>query len=277
MARPEVKPWMVRAMDGNDETEPTARAVLSSAYKPLDNLMAVQALAAAVTDRIGLEVKSQSLTGTRLYVQAIDRSTQRTIEVRTPNYRGERERTLFAGFTFSNSEVGMGAFALRESIFNQWCSNLATSEYVLRQTHVGTRFSSDEEVRKWVSDEALKADQVAMKLALRDAVVKAMDPATLDRWAHRMQLAAEPDRAMTRPVPEVIELSKKRYSWNDKETEDIMDCFIRAGDLSQFGLHSAVTEHAQKAEPDRAHELEVGSVQILDMGAKQWAALAQKG
>lgn len=275
---PANKEWLVRCLDDRDHCvegrHGIARAVLSSAYKPYDNTLAIEALAAAVSDRMGLEVKSQSLTDTRMYIQAVDATNKRTIMVNTPNYRGERERVLWAGFTFSNSEVGMGAFALRFMIFNQWCSNMATAAYMIRKTHVGSRFTADD-VKTWASREAIVADQAAMKLALRDATREALNGKLLDEYAHKMQIAADPERAMHLPVGEVIERSRKRFKWSEEQSQGILDSLSRGGgDHSQFGLHSAMTDYAKSLEPDKAHELETASIDMLELREGEWAALA---
>lgn len=264
----ESKPLMIRCY------KQEVRAVLSGSYLPLDHAFALDALLAGITDRMGVEMKSLALTDSRMYVQAVDSSTVKTITVQTPNYRGERERKLSMGFTFSNSEVGLGAFCLQEMVYNQWCSNLATFASVVRRTHLGARFQA-EEAREWASNEAIVADMAALKLALRDAVRYTLDPGRLDERAALMQAAAEADQVITKPLAEVMEVTQRLLGLTDQSTHGVLEALMADGDFSRFGLHSAVTKHAQGVDADLGHELEVGSTKLLAMAKPEWAEVAQ--
>jgi hypothetical protein len=72
-------------------------------------------------------------------------------------------------------------------------------------------------------------------------------------------------------VVEVVEQVGKKFSFNEGERKGILARLIEGGDLSRYGLHSAVTRHSADVENyDRATELEKMGGQIIDLAPSQW-------
>ena len=250
--------FMVRTLDDS------VRAILSDRFRPYDNGLALEALLPVVMERPEMEIKSQALTEKRLYIQAVDKSLATSVMVKG------KECPIFSGFTFSNSEVGCGAFVLAEYTWTQWCSNGATWDKELSRNHVGSKLNpgTEGEVADYFEDDTIWADAQAMQLKLRDTLKHLL---SAERHQARMVAITEAtERPITKPLSEVIEVTAKRMTLSQKEGEGILMHLAAGGDLTAWGLHSAITRHAQDVPADRAHELERVSTGIIEMTRSQW-------
>jgi hypothetical protein len=74
---------------------------------------------------------------------------------------------------------------------------------------------------------------------------------------------------------QVVEVTAKRFDLTDQERGGVLNALIEAGDLSQYGLHAAVTRYSQRDEVEymRATELERLGGQILDLSPRDWQVL----
>jgi hypothetical protein len=50
---------------------------------------------------------------------------------------------------------------------------------------------------------------------------------------------------------QVVDVTAKRFDLTDQERGGVLNALIEAGDLSQYGLHAAVTRYSQR---DVRHE-----------------------
>ncbi len=115
-------------------------------------------------------------------------------------------------------------------------------------------------MKKGLSIEELAAELTRQKIEKRDFVADLTEARTDE---------------MTRPVPEVMEISEKKFGLTQEETGGILGHLIKGGDLSRYGLHSAVTRFSQDVEDyDRATELEVLGGKIIEMPKNEWKAMA---
>ena len=72
------------------------------------------------------------------------------------------------------------------------------------------------------------------------------------------------------PVPQVVELTARQYGLNKAEEGDILQHLIAGGDLSLYGLSSAVTRASQDVESYDRTALEGLGWQIATMPREQW-------
>ena len=81
------------------------------------------------------------------------------------------------------------------------------------------------------------------------------------RWS------ATPGTRSTDPQ-ETIETVSQRLRFTDAQQHDILDHFIRGGDLTAGGVMHAVTSAAQiQDDADTAHEMESAALRALDLAA----------
>ena len=67
---------------------------------------------------------------------------------------------------------------------------------------------------------------------------------------------------------ETIETVSARLRFTDAQQHDILDHFIRGGDLTAGGVMHAVTSAAQiQDDADTAHEMESAALRALDLAA----------
>ena len=122
------------------------------------------------------------------------------------------------------------------------------------------------------SDEAIEADDQAFLLKLRDIVRGAAEAARFETVVGRLREAA--GVRITGRVPEVVELAAEQFGFNKNEADGILQHLITGGDLSLYGLSSAVTRASQDTESyDRATALESAGWQIATMPRDTWIAI----
>ena len=76
-------------------------------------------------------------------------------------------------------------------------------------------------------------------------------------------------------VTKVVEVVSEKHGFNEEEKKSVLAHLIERGDLSQWGLSSAITRTAEDVESyDRASELETVGGQVIELPANQWQAVA---
>jgi hypothetical protein len=122
------------------------------------------------------------------------------------------------------------------------------------------------------SNEALRADDRAFMLKLRDVVRTAVDEAKFAQVVSRLRASA--GVKITGDVPDVVELAAKEYGFTQGEQSGVLRHLIEGHDLSLYGLSNAVTRASQEAENyDRATAMEEAGWQIITMNPQLWRAL----
>jgi hypothetical protein len=257
---------LVRTARGADD-RPQARAFLSDRFRPLDHDRLLEAVM-PVLGMPGIRIASCELTAKRLYLKAV--SERVTGEVRV----GE---TVMAGVIISNSEVGFGAVSIQPLIYTVRCTNgLVIEDASLRQHHVGRRHGDpgDGDIRHLLSDEARDAEDHAFFLTVRDIAGAALSQSPFRQHLARLQSAAQ--LAIANPaLDRVVEVTARRFGLNDQEGAGVLAQLIRGGDLSQWGLCSAITRHSQDLDDyDRATELERVGGRLVDLPLADWDRLS---
>ena len=254
---------MLRTLDGR------ARAFLSDRYRRLDNFELAQTLLPILNDiGEGVRIESCALTEKRMYIKAI-----------TPRVGGQVKvgEEVCAGVFISNSEVGEGRLRVEPLVYTLACSNgmvvpksLGTA---LRRIHVGRRVENEADSYAIFRDETLQADDQAFFMAAADVVRAAVDEVRFRELTEAMRAAAE-----GRPLESVtlgVERLAKAEDLNDQEKDSVLTHLAAGGDLTQWGVLSAITRASQDVESyDRATELEELGGKVLAYSAREWDALA---
>lgn len=247
----------------------TARAFLSDRFRPLDNWQLLEAILPQLGEA-GMKIESCELTEKRLYIKALNTRVQG--EVR-------RGQTVQAGVMISNSEVGFGAVDIRPIIFTLACTNgMVIDDAAMRRNHVGRKNGAgagmnDENVQHLFSDETRAADDRAFFLKVRDVVKGSLDEAQFRMHVDKLQVAAGHKIESTQ-LDQVVEITAKRYAMSEGEGKGVLAHLISGGDLSQWGLCSAITRAAQDTtDYDRSTEMERIGGRLIEMDKADWRSL----
>jgi hypothetical protein len=264
--------FLVRCLRGEQGGTGVARAWLSDGYRPIDHLDTLM----AVFDGIRaagqpVVVDSCDLTERRMHVRVRCEAVQVMAPALLAGYRspftgasGADNPVVFAGFVVSNSETGCGACAVTPRLVAQVCSNgMTITRDAMRAVHLGGRL---EEGVRWSSD-TLDRQLGLITAKARDAVASFLSPAYAERVVRQLEKQAGHPVADAAKTVEVIS-ARLRYS--DAQQAQILDHFIKGGDLTAGGIMHAVTSAAQvQADGDDAWELEASALEALSLAASR--------
>jgi hypothetical protein len=259
----EPQPRMLRALDGK------ARAFLSDRYRRLDNAELARVLIPILGDIPDVRFESCALTEERMYIKAL-----------TPRVTGQVKvgEEVCAGVLIANSEVGVGSLRIEPFVYTLACTNgmvipRSLGAAALRRVHVGRRVESDDTFRVF-RDETLMADDRAFFMACADVVRAAVDEVRFRELVEAMQRAAQDEPVQSAPA--AVQLLQKRENLTDHERDSVLTHLAAGGDLSRWGLLSAVTRHAEDVDSyDRATELEELGGKMLAYTSREWAGLVE--
>lgn len=246
---------MVRTLDGR------ARAFLSDRYRRIDNHEIAETVLPIIGKMQGAEIISCELTESRMYLKVVNPRLETEVK------KGD---IVQAGIVISNSETGQGAVNVHPLIYRLVCLNgmIAAGEGQ-RKYHVGRGIEADDNYEVY-RDETVAADDKAFMLKLQDTVQAAMDEARFQQIVSRMQDATAA-KITGVDIPKVVELTSKEYGLNQGENSGVLRHLIEGGDLSLFGISSAITRHSQDIESyDRATDLEIIGWNVLGMSRAMW-------
>ena len=265
-----------RTLDGR------VRAFLSDKFMPFDNYDFAAAALPILSQR-KLDVMSCEVTERRLYIKAVDQQLFRDVPV--GHRMGDGTHRIFdtcaPAIILSNSEVGFGRLVIETGVYTSGCTNLALfAKGGMRRTHVGARHKlldnvDVEDLDEILSDQAKQKMMEALWLQARDVIGSAFDTGTMTKRIEQMEVAAGrmiPEKA----VEKVMEIVQKQHGLSDGERGSVFEHLIAGGNLSQYGLHAAVTRAAADVDNyDRATELEYLGGRVLELPANQWKELAE--
>jgi len=242
----------VRTLDG------TARAFLSDRYRRIDNYDIAKASLPVIGEMTDARVESCEVTENRMYLKVVN--PRLTAEVT----KGD---VVQAGIIISNSEVGLGSVTVMPLVFRLVCLNgMVVNDLGQRKYHIGRE---NEEAWELYSDDTLQADDTAFMLKLADIVRTAVDEAKFGMVVGKLREAAAV--RITGHVPEVVELTARQFGINKDEETDILQHLITGGELTLYGLSSAVTRASQDvSDYDRATALEGVGWSIATMPRDIW-------
>lgn len=257
--------WMVRTLDG------TARAVLSDAYRRLDNFEIANAVIPILGELPGVQVRSTDLTDTHMHIKAVT-----NIEGEVKGSRQVND-IVRAGVYIGNSEVGYGSVTVYPFVERLVCLNGMTVQEegnagMMKRVHLGRRVDADGAGRVF-RDETRRQDDLAFMMALGDVVRAAVDEVRFRELVESMSAATE--GAKLSNVAAAVEVLAKNEGLGETEASSVLQHLAEGGDLSRWGLLNAVTRTAEDVESyDRATELEALGGKILRYAPRQWDQVA---
>ncbi len=262
---------MVRTLDGR------MRAFLSPKYRPLDNFdLGNTVLPVLLAERA--EIVSAAITETRMYIKAIlprlsDELPEGLAHGVGHNFM-DRGRVA-AAVTISNSEVGDGTLSVIPSVFTFRCTNLAQiAAAAMKKFHVGRGHDALDSYEVF-RDETRQADDHAFWLKVQDVARSAFDETKFRAAIERMKAATETP-IVSGDLPKVVEVAVGRLGLADGLSGSILTQLARSGDLTQWGLSSAITRVANDhADYEGATELERVGGRVIDLPASDWKAIAE--
>lgn len=241
-----------------------ARAFLSSKYRPIDNAEIAEMVLPIIGVIDGVKVESCEITESRMYIKCVNQRLQK--EVVPGDF-------VQAGIVISNSEVGLGCVSVEPLIYRLVCSNgMIVNEARTRSRHVGRTLTAGDDYAIYQDDTKL-ADDKAMYLKIRDTVKSVVDDVRFGHYVDQMRGAKEA-RLISPDIPNVVEVTAKRYAITKDEGSGVLDHLIRGGDLSLYGLANAVTRYSQDVKSyDRATELERIGYDVMMMPKQTWKSI----
>lgn len=261
---------MIRVLDGN------ARAFLSDRYRPLENEDLAEAVLPVLNDA-QVEILSCEVTERRIYIKAVDGRIRQDIPKGARMGDGSHHifDTISPALVISNSEVGLGALSVEAGVWTRACTNMAIfSQASMRKYHVGGRHELTENLQELLSDKTKRLTDAATWAQVRDVVAGAFNEAKFT--AQAMELRGLTEQKITGDIPEVVELTAKRFNLNDGERRTVLQHLIEGADLTRYGLFNAITRTAEDAESyDRATELERLGGQVISLAANDWRVIAE--
>lgn len=258
---------MLRTLDDK------ARAFLSNSFRPLDN----DALAEAVIPplmKMGVQVVSAEITERRFYLKVVDNRIERELKGREWGKDHHIFDTCCPAMVVSNSEIGMGRMSVETGVYTKVCTNLAVfAEHSKRKAHLGGRYELGDDVYEMLSSDTRKLTDQALWAQISDYVTGAFERARFDALCDKIE-GTRDNKVEGDPI-KTVELVQKDFGLNDTEKSSILQLFLKGGDLSQYGLHAAVTRAAEDlGDYDRASEFEKIGGRIIELPKTDWQRLA---
>jgi hypothetical protein len=279
--------FLLRMFAGSEPgQEGVLRALLSDRFGIVDNLDVLTAVLDGIRQaNVDVEIRDCDLTDSRMNVKAFSPQVSalapeflkgyrnpfdhRELADRRDRISGDldywrgiaaregmgfeagQEPIVFAGFRFSNSEVGKGAVSLVPEVMVKVCRNgLVLNAFAMNKVHLGARM-----------DEGIQWNQEVQGKAL--AVITAQAKQAVAEWMSPEFLAArvsEIETACGAPVTEPEKAMKvlgKKLGFTEGERDGILSHFIAGGQLTAGGVANAITSFSQTvSDGDRADALD---------------------
>jgi len=247
-----------------------ARAFLSDGYKVIDHLdVLVAALDGIRQAGHPVEVEECDLTERRMYVKVRSDAVQVMAPLLMAGYRspftgasGADNPFISGGLVLTNSETGCGACALTPRMVAQVCRNgMTITRDAKRMIHLGERQQAGV---TWAGDTTDKS--LALLTAMvRDTVTSILDPAYVQRAVRALE--KEAGHPVQNPV-EAVKVISTRLRYTDAQQADVLNHFIKGGDLTAGGIMHAITSAAQiQGNADDAWDLENTAIDALRLAA----------
>lgn len=261
---------MLRTLDGK------VRAVLSPKFRALDNYDLAQAVLPTLIEN-KVQITSCELTETRMYIKGILPELSDEIPAGLTLGQGHNavdRGTVVAAVVISNSDIGAGTLRVEPSVFTTFCTNLAVlADAAMKKYHAGRANQADETWQVF-ADETRRADDAAFWMKVRDITKAAFDAKQFKAAVERIRRAA--DKAIVvDDLPKVVDLTVEQLALPPAMSGGILKALAAGGDLTQWGLSSAITRMANTADDyELATQLERAGGQVLAMPDPDWKRIA---
>ncbi|MCF0129946.1 MAG: DUF932 domain-containing protein [Pseudobutyrivibrio sp.] len=251
--------FMVRSFMYPEES--IGRALLSTQYRRIDNLMIAETVLSEFAGRSEYEVIETEVTERKLYFKIVNHRMEANVNV------GD---AVQGGVIVSNSEVGLGAVSIQPFVYRLVCSNgMVATELSNRKTHVGKVQNALENSFQIYSSDTEAAEDKALSLKIRDTIQGTLSEEVFKMAVYKLKLATE--EFIDGDPAEVIRLAGKVYDFSNKEKTGILRHLVDGGDLSKYGLSNAITSTCHEIKDfDRATELQGIGWQVATMKRDLW-------
>jgi len=270
----EPKRKMLRTFLNTDETNGTARALLSDRFKTYDNNDMLQTVLPSIMENDSqLQVVQANISDSKLYMR---------FKSLVHTGAGANVSDIMAnGVGFSNSETGQGSVTAYQLFWTLACLNGMQTENKTRSSHITSARDSDD----WglLSGEAQEADNRALNLKLRDLVEAYSSREMFDQVLDQMKAAAADTIEGEYSVADTVNNLGTVMRLTKKETSNVLDGLMstigQAGyennrPLSRATLINAVTAVANTSDIDHADDWQRRGGQLLNMNARDWNRIA---
>ncbi len=270
----EPKRKMLRTFLDTDETNGTARALLSDRFKTYDNNDMMQTVLPPIMENDSqLQVVQANISDSKLYMR---------FKSLVHTGAGANVADVMAnGVGFSNSETGQGSVTAYQLFWTLACLNGMQTENKTRSSHITSARDSDD----WglLSGEAQEADNRALNLKLRDLVSAYSSREMFDQVLDKMKAAAADVIEGEYSVADTVNNLGTVMRLTKKETSNVLDGLMstigQAGyendrPLSRATLINAVTAVANTSDIDHADDWQRRGGQLLNMNARDWNRIA---
>ena len=235
---------MIRTLDGQ------ARAFLSDRYRPLDNFGLSNAVFPAL-QAADAKIVSCEITERKMYIKAVIPHICELI----PGASHMGDDHINPSIMISNSEIGLGGLTVLPGLHDPICTNLCffTSDKYTK-FHLGRKVQS-------------------VFAQLKDTIEASLGGEVFKQIVNRVR-NARGQVIEEKQVQKVIEVTSKKFSLNEDEKGSVLAHLIERGDLSQWGISSAITRASEDvADYDRASELESLGSKIIEFPQNEWRQL----
>ena len=235
---------MIRTMDNK------VRAFLSERYRPLDNDKLAQAVFPAL-QAADAKIVSCEITERKMYIKAVNPHICELI----PGASHMGDDHINPSIMISNSEIGLGGLTVLPGLHDPICTNLCffTSDKYTK-FHLGRKVQS-------------------VFAQLKDTIEASLGGEVFKQIVNRVR-NARGQVIEEKQVQKVIEVTSKKFSLNEDEKGSVLAYLIERGDLSQWGISSAITRASEDvADYDRASELESLGSKIIEFPQNEWRQL----
>jgi len=270
----EPKRKMLRTFLDTDETNGTARALLSDRFKTYDNNDMLQTVLPSIMENDSqLQVVQANISDSKLYMRF--KSLVHT------GAGANVADVMCNGVGFSNSETGQGSVTAYQLFWTLACLNGMQTENKTRSSHITSARDSDD----WglLSGEAQAADNRALNLKLRDLVEAYSSREMFDQVLDQMKAAAADTIEGEYSVADTVNNLGTVMRLTKRETSNVLDGLMstigQAGyenhrPLSRATLINAVTAVANTSDIDHADDWQRRGGQLLNMNARDWNRIA---
>ena len=266
----EPKRKMLRTFLDTDETNGTARALLSDRFKCFDNDNMIQTILPPLMENAAqLQVVNAKISDSKLYMR---------FKSLVHTGAGANVADVMAlGVGFSNSETGQGSVTAYQLFWTLACLNGMQTENKTRSSHITSARDSDD----WglLSGEAQEADNRALNLKLRDLVEAYSSREMFDEVLGKMKAAAAETIEGEYSVADTVQNLGTVMRLTKKETSNVLDGLMstigQAGyendrPLSRATLINAITAVANTSDIDHSDDWQKRGGQLLEMNARDW-------
>ena len=246
----------------------TGRAFLSDRYARYDHFDVLEKVM-PIMSKFNMEFRDSYITEDKMYLRATFPHMEKDISAR------QKGDVVRLGIMISNSETGMGQLQAGPIIERLVCLNgmvVTDTKYAIKRKHLGSKLENSVD-REILREETIVQQDRAGLLTFEDHMGNLFNGTTFEEITDKI-IGSQDSAEVERAEPAVKEITK-RYSFSDREREDIYEAFLTGGDRTKWGMSNAITSAAQKrVSADRAVEMEAIGWNVMNMPARQWDSVA---